>query len=112
MDVADTPVTNNRAKAVAAQHAMGDDEAIAMALSMSMAEANIKTPAVEKASRTKKKSRSGKKGSKKKSSKKKSAKKSSKKKAGKKRKTCPDDGDEPYMPSTEPERKRKKKQAQ
>lgn len=81
--------------------AMDDDMAIAMALSASMANANIKTPAVERA-KTKTKKKSTKKSSKKKksakksakkSSKKKSAKKSSKKKLGKKRKKCPDDGE-------------------
>jgi len=114
MDVEETPIM--RAKkmkmAFAGEQAMDDDEAMAMALSMSMAQANIKTPAVEKA-RTKKKAKSGKKSSKKKGSKKKSSrKKSSKKKAGKKRKTCPDDGDEPYMPDNEPQRKRKKEQSE
>jgi len=100
MDIAETPITRAKAMsmAMASEQTMDDDAAMAMALSMSMAQANIKTPAVERASRTKKKGQSGKKGSKKK-----------KKKAGRKRKTCPDDGDEPYMPSNEPQRKRKKK---
>jgi len=106
-DIAETPVNTSRAKPMN-QHAMDDDEAMALALSMSMAQANIKTPAVEKASkRTKKKAKSGKKSSKKKSSKK----RGSKKKAGKKRKTCPDDDDAPYMPNNEPQRKRKKEQS-
>jgi len=98
----DTPA-KGRAVAMHPEPAMDDDIAIAMALSASMANANIKTPAIEaktakktttaRKSAAKKKAakKSAKKSSQKKSAKK-SAKKSSAKKLGRKRKAATNDG--------------------
>ena len=58
---------------------------------------------------TQKEAVSGSKDSKESKSSKKKGSKKKKKKIGRKRKTCPDDGDEPYLPDCEPQRKRKRK---
>eukprot|EP00485_Elphidium_margaritaceum_P012347 CAMPEP_0202684676 /NCGR_PEP_ID=MMETSP1385-20130828/223_1 /ASSEMBLY_ACC=CAM_ASM_000861 /TAXON_ID=933848 /ORGANISM="Elphidium margaritaceum" /LENGTH=342 /DNA_ID=CAMNT_0049338867 /DNA_START=89 /DNA_END=1117 /DNA_ORIENTATION=- len=80
---------------VAADEAIDEETAMAMALSASMAGANIETPAVEKTRKTKTKS-----------SKKKSVR--AKKQSSRKRKKMSSDDDEAYVPS-QPAKKRTKK---
>ena len=103
---------NGKNDAIAADHnkeeVIDEDVAMAMALSMSMKEANIKTPAIEKKANKQSNRKSTAKKSKRVGSKKKSTRKPSKKSAkknSKKRKKM-EDGDEEYVPS--PAKKRVK----
>lgn len=84
---------------------MDDDVAMAMALSASMAAANIKTPAIQKTKPKKKSTK--KKGSKKKKGSAKKKGSGKKKRSNKKRKKMESDGDDEYCP--EPAKKRVKR---